>query len=108
MATIRYELVFAAIKRAFALIDYSIHNNIGKQLEFTKQTILADKSITKDEKSEAIKLLNKGYDYDKILLNEGKKRICENCQEECLATLYCELCIRNYLKAKFSKLDIWK
>jgi len=37
-----------------------------------------------------------------MLFNEGKKRICENCQEECLATLYCELCIRNYLKAKFS------
>ncbi|POG61721.1 kinase-like domain-containing protein [Rhizophagus irregularis DAOM 181602=DAOM 197198] len=30
------------------------------------------------------------------------KRICENCNQECLATTYCECCIRNYLKAKFS------
>ena len=31
-----------------------------------------------------------------------KKRIYESCHKECLATLYCEYCIRNYLKAKFS------
>ena len=30
------------------------------------------------------------------------KRICENCQDECLARLYCEHCVRNYLKSKFS------
>src|ERR1051326_5745824 len=102
MATIRDELVFAACQRAYALIDYSVHNNIDKQYEFTKQTILADKSLTKGENSEAIKYLNQDYDRFKIRFNEGKKRICENCQEECLATLYCELCIRNYLKAKFS------
>jgi hypothetical protein len=36
------------------------------------------------------------------LLNEGEKRICENCSQECLATLFCEICVRNYLKAKFS------
>ena len=40
-------------------------------------------------------------DYYKLLYNEGTKRICENCCEECLATLYCEYCIRNYLKANF-------
>ncbi|RIA94219.1 hypothetical protein C1645_873601 [Glomus cerebriforme] len=32
----------------------------------------------------------------------GTKRICENCNQECLATLYCEYCVRNYLKANFS------
>ncbi|PKY58991.1 hypothetical protein RhiirA4_481376 [Rhizophagus irregularis] len=30
------------------------------------------------------------------------RRICENCNQKCLATLYCEFCVRNYLKAKFS------
>ncbi|POG66868.1 hypothetical protein GLOIN_2v1653488, partial [Rhizophagus irregularis DAOM 181602=DAOM 197198] len=29
------------------------------------------------------------------------KRICENCHLECLATSYCEQCIRNYLKSNF-------
>ena len=36
-----------------------------------------------------------------MLRNEGAKRICENCQDECLATLFCEHCVRNYLKANF-------
>ena len=102
MPVIRDELVYAAIERAYALIDYNIHDNLDELFEFLRQTILADKSLTKDEKSEAIKLLNESYDRGKVLHNEGKKRICENCQEECLATLYCEYCIRNYLKAKFS------
>ena len=29
------------------------------------------------------------------------KRICELCNQECLATLYCEYCVRNYLKEDF-------
>src|ERR1051325_8791014 len=102
MATIREELVRAAINRAFALTDYS-QNNFVKIFEFRKQTILADESLTKDEKSYAIKRINKIFDYDKIRLNKGTKRICENCQDECLATSYCEHCVRNYLKANFSK-----
>src|SRR5437762_2390579 len=103
MASIQKEFVYAAIDRAYALIDINIQNNIHKQHEFKKQTILVDESLTKDEKSYAIKLLNKDYDDFKIISNEGTKRICENCQDECLATLYCEHCVRNYLKANFSK-----
>src|SRR6266536_2524431 len=94
--------VNADIDRAIALTDYNIHNNIHKQHEFRQQTIIADESLTKDEKSEAIKLLNKVYDGDKIVFNKGTKRVCENCNQECLATLYCEYCVRNYLKEKFS------
>jgi len=102
MAAIRKDLVYYVLNRAHALIDINIHNNLEKQQEFMKQTVLADESLTKDEKSEAIKELIKYYDYDKVFWNEGTKRICENCQKECLATLYCEHCIRNYLKANFS------
>ncbi|EXX69019.1 kinase-like domain-containing protein [Rhizophagus irregularis DAOM 181602=DAOM 197198] len=100
MATIRKEIITATINRVYALTD--IHNSVEKQHEYRMQTVLADKSLTKDEKSYAVKELNVGFDYIKILLNEGKKRICENCQDECLATLYCEHCIRNYLKENFS------
>src|ERR1051325_9147441 len=103
MAAIRDELVTTACHRAYALTDYSIYGNLEKRFEFRKQTILADESLTKDEKSYAIKLLNKDYDNFKVRNNEGTKRICENCQNECLATLYCEHCVRNYLKANFSK-----
>src|ERR1051325_383045 len=102
MSTIRKELIDATSNRAFNLIDTSIHNNIHKQHEFQKQTVLADKSLTSDEKTEAIRLLTRDYDRDKVLDNSGTKRICENCNQECLATLYCEHCVRNYLKAKFS------
>ncbi|POG74104.1 hypothetical protein GLOIN_2v1839524 [Rhizophagus irregularis DAOM 181602=DAOM 197198] len=55
-----------------------------------------------DEKTEAIKELYEIYDRDKIISNSGISRICENCNKECLATLYCEFCIRDYLKANFS------
>ncbi|GBC02286.1 hypothetical protein RclHR1_04540010 [Rhizophagus clarus] len=105
MSTIRKDLIFAALTRAYTLIDYNTHDNIDEQHEFKKQTILADKSITKDEKLEAIKLLNEDYDYHKLLFNKGKKRTCEDCIEDCLATLYCEHCIRNFLKSEFS---YWK
>ncbi|GES94826.1 kinase-like domain-containing protein [Rhizophagus clarus] len=78
MSTIRKELVHAAITKSHALIDYNIHNDIHKRHEFRKQTILSDNSLTKDEKTEAIRLLNKDYDRNKILYNEGERRICEN------------------------------
>src|SRR3954451_13012606 len=102
MSAMRYELIYAANNRAFNLMDTNIHNDIHKHYEFRKQTVLADKSLTKDEKTEAIRLLTKAYDRDKVCNNEGTKRICENCNQECLATLYCEHCVRNYLKANFS------
>ena len=54
------------------------------------------------KKTEAIRLIKKDYDSDKVRYNEGEKRICENCSQECLATLFCEICVRNYLKANFS------
>src|SRR4051812_31738090 len=101
MSAMRYELINAANNRAYNLMDYNIHNDIQKQYEFQKQTVLADKSLTKDEKTEAIRLLTKAYDRNKILFNDGTKRICENCNQECLATLYCEYCVRNYLKKNF-------
>ena len=56
------------------------------------------KSFTDDEKTFAIRILDKTYDKSKILYNEGTKRICESCNQGCLATLYCEYCVQNYLK----------
>ena len=102
MSTIRIDLVDAALSRSYNLIDSNVYNNLHKQIEFRKQTILSDESLTKDEISEAIRLINKGYDRDKLLFNNGEKRICEDCNQECLATTFCEFCVRNYLKAKFS------
>ena len=102
MSDIRKEVVWAALNRSLALIDYSIHTDFHKQIEFRKQTVLTDKSLTNYEKTYVIRELNKVYDRNKVLLNEGTKRICENCSQECLATLYCELCVRNYLKTNFS------
>src|SRR2546429_3585687 len=98
MSTIRNELINAVKNRATTLIDTNIHNNIHKQHKFRVQTVLADKALTKDEKTEAVRILNENYDRDKILDNEGTKRICENCNQECLATLYCEICVRKFLK----------
>ncbi|GBB96918.1 hypothetical protein RclHR1_02870016 [Rhizophagus clarus] len=102
MSTLRYNLINATINRATLLTDTNIHNDIHKQFEFQKQTVLADKILTNDEKTEAIRLLTKKYDRDKVIDNSGTRRICENCNQECLATLYCEYCVRNYLKENFS------
>ena len=103
MSDIREDLVQAALNKSDALIDYNnIHDNFHKRHEFMQKTILADESITEDEKIKVIMKLNKTYDRNKVLHNEGEKRICENCSKECLATLYCEYCVRNYLKANFS------
>jgi hypothetical protein len=102
MSTLRYDLIGAVNNRAVNLTDTNIHNDIHKRFEFQKQTVLADKSLTEDEKTEAIKLISQTYDREKIRNNEGTRRICENCNKECLATLYCEHCVRDYLKSKFS------
>ncbi|EXX72054.1 Cmk2p [Rhizophagus irregularis DAOM 197198w] len=101
MSTIRWELINATASRAYSLIDYNIHTDMHKQHEFRKQFILADKLLTDDEKTEAINYITETYDQNKVLKNSGTKRICENCKQECLATLYCEYCVRNYLKANF-------
>ncbi|CAB4442932.1 unnamed protein product [Rhizophagus irregularis] len=102
MSTLRYELIYATIHRATSLTDTNIYNDIHKEFEFKKQTILADKILTNDEKTYAVRWITKGYDRNKVMKNDGTKRICENCKQECLATLYCEYCVRNYLKEDFS------
>src|SRR6266498_4087746 len=102
MSVIRKEFISATLSRSHGLIDYNIHDDLHKRHECKKQTVLADNSLTKDEKTFAIRWLNKDYDRDKILSNSGTKRICENCKQKCLATLYCEYCVQNCLKAKFS------
>ncbi len=101
MGVIRNKLVRAVINKAYLLIDHNIHNNIDKQYEFRKQIVLDDQSLTNDEKLEAIKILTIDYDYNKVFFNQGTKRLCENCHKTCLATLYCEHCIRYYLEANF-------
>ena len=58
MSAIRKELVYAALNRS-ALLDYKIYDNFHKQHEFRQKTILANKSLTKDEKAYGISELNK-------------------------------------------------
>ena len=72
-------------------------------MNLKKQIILADESLTKDEKLYAVKIITSDFDYFKVRDNKGARRNCEDCQDECLATLYCEHCVRNYLIANFSK-----
>ncbi|GES80108.1 kinase-like domain-containing protein [Rhizophagus clarus] len=82
MSTIRHELIYATIHRVTILTDANIHNDIHKQFEFQKQTVLADKILTNDEKTYAIRELTKNYDRDKVMDNDGVRRICENCNQE--------------------------
>src|SRR3954453_11739869 len=103
MDFIRNELVFAAIKRAGVLSGYRISkNSLTQQHKLFQQIVFANESLTAFEKSFVIEMLEIQYDMEKVYYNEGRKRICENCQLECYATLYCEHCVRNYLKAEYS------
>jgi hypothetical protein len=82
MSTILGDLIYATINRAALSID---HNNIRKIIElynkkFSPIILLQDRG-------------NKGInDRLNILFNIGTKRICENCNQECLDTLYYEYC----------------
>ncbi|CAB4438192.1 unnamed protein product [Rhizophagus irregularis] len=75
MSVIRKDLIYTTLNKAYALTDYNIHNDIHKHTEFQKQTILADESLTKDEKSEAIRILTVTYDRSKLIYNEGTRRM---------------------------------
>jgi hypothetical protein len=104
MSFIRKELVYAAIQEAFCETEKNpnLNYNLTGQQKLLNGIIFADKSLTEDEKAETVRILTESYDSFRIIKNEGEKRICENCRDECLATLYCEICIRNYLKVCFS------
>jgi hypothetical protein len=99
---IRQNLVYAALDKADSLTDFEKYKNIDSRYEFKKETVLNDETLNENEKIEAIKILTKDYDYFKVLYNTGTKRSCKECQKECLATLYCEHCIRIFLKNNFS------
>ncbi|RIA85107.1 hypothetical protein C1645_831282 [Glomus cerebriforme] len=102
MSSIRVDSISATINKIYTYTDHNIYNDMHKRYKFYQQMIISEKSLSKDEKTEAIRFLNMNYDRNKLLYNSGTKRICENCNRECLATLYCEYCVRNYLKANFS------
>jgi hypothetical protein len=87
ISTIRLELIYQAISRACIILDYKILKDIHDTYEYVQQNILVDNSLTEDEKTEAIRLINKDYKHDKIINNSRIKRICENRNQECLATI---------------------
>ncbi|PKC56675.1 kinase-like protein, partial [Rhizophagus irregularis] len=102
MSNVREELIRAVLSRSYTSIDYNIYVNFHEQTEFRKQFVLADNSLTEEDKTVAIRIINKNYDRNKLIYNKGTRRVCENCNQKCLATLYCEYCVRNYLKYNFS------
>ncbi|PKY52889.1 kinase-like protein, partial [Rhizophagus irregularis] len=70
MSTLRYGLIAATNNRATTLTDTNIYDDVHKQFEFQKQTVLADKILTNDEKTFAIRLLTKNYDRDKVIYDD--------------------------------------
>ena len=97
---IRQEFVRKVVNKLFALRDDD--DDLDKTFEHEEKMIDADESLSEGEKIEAIKQIKRAYEKNKIRTNGGTKRICKDCQKNCLATTYCEHCIRNYLKENFS------
>src|ERR1044072_7678918 len=89
--------IFNALMKADALMDPNL-DELAKQEEFKRQFVLADESLTKEEKSVAIRILSRNYCYLKVLLNQGKQSVCEDCKQARLATSFCEHCVRNHLQ----------
>jgi hypothetical protein len=94
---IRSEVVFAAIQRARVSTD----RNSPLRHEYTFVKIYNDESLTTYEKSYALIMIERDYDFCKVSQNKGEKRLCEHCSLESLATTYCENCIRIYLINNF-------
>jgi hypothetical protein len=91
----------AKISLAYELTDKKLYNDIHQQHEFRLKFVNEDDELSHDEKKEAGKVLSQIYDSDKVFYKSGKERNCENCNQKCLATLFCEFCVRNYLKANY-------
>jgi hypothetical protein len=66
-----------SIHRVGELAEHKFQNNKENQYEFIKQTILTSESLTSNENSYAIKLINKKIDKSKV----RTRRICEDCQK---------------------------
>src|SRR5687767_497215 len=98
---IREDLIKKKLNQATSMLDLDIQDNIEKRSEFIKRQIDNDEELTEDEKRKA-KNVFRDYEYYKVLSNEGEKRFCGNCQNECLAISYCEHCVRNFVKTDFS------
>src|ERR1043165_8460805 len=75
---VREELVSDKLNRSMTLIDLNIRDDIHKRHEFRQKMILADESLTNNEKTFGIGILNKILDRGNIMYNMGTKRICEN------------------------------
>ncbi len=50
MASIRDEIVYNLLNNIYALTDFNIYNNVDEIYAFRKQSVLANKSLTKDSK----------------------------------------------------------
>src|SRR4051812_46152000 len=98
MSNIRRDKVNAVYNKTYAVIQNA---DMHKRFKDIRQYVLADESITMDEKMEVMKRFDGDYDYFRVVQDDGDRRICENCQESCLAILYCEYCIRKYLEKNF-------
>ncbi|GBC31772.2 kinase-like domain-containing protein [Rhizophagus irregularis DAOM 181602=DAOM 197198] len=68
MNSICKELVHVALKRAEALVDFNIYDDLIKRIEFEQHIILDDKSLNEDEKLDAIRIINKDGGFSEIYL----------------------------------------
>src|ERR1051325_6888746 len=75
---------------------------LPNDMNFKNKQFLMMNLLQQMKKKYAISEWTKTYDRNKVNSNKGTKRLCENCLLECLATTYCERCVRTYLRNNFS------
>ncbi|RHZ48686.1 hypothetical protein Glove_543g73 [Diversispora epigaea] len=87
--------------KTYYSLDTNIYKTINEQEEYRKNMFNNDSSLTENEKKFLLHELQEISDALRIGDNSVEKRKCNNCQNWHQATLYCEFCIRKYLKNDF-------
>ncbi|CAG8719061.1 24517_t:CDS:2, partial [Cetraspora pellucida] len=76
----------------------SIYRTNQQKYEFFKTQFFNNDKLEEHERQYLFNMLQKRFDNLSVIYKDGEKRQCKDCKSETRAMLYCEFCIRNYLK----------
>ncbi|KAF0447963.1 protein kinase [Gigaspora margarita] len=90
--------------RQMAIIFMKKLSNIdsSQMFKFICNIVINNLHLTQYEKNYLIHDLIKTRDSQNIIEKVGERRLCKYCNNKVFAILYCEDCVRNYLKSKFN------
>ncbi|CAG8489899.1 5431_t:CDS:10, partial [Cetraspora pellucida] len=76
----------------------SIYRTNQQKYEFFKSQFFNNEKLEEYKRQYLLNMLQRRFDNLSVIYKDGEKRQCKDCKSETCAMLYCEFCIRNYLK----------